>query len=336
LNETSGSKPALAQTFLLSCDRQGRVLWISEYTQSELGATVSLQAGFVRRLRAGASFRVWPVIQLPDALIVGAQAERDTPSDNGRIEDRIVHNHRRLERAERELSARVKSKPNGNRGKVVRQMELERQRLGRELHTSVGQMLAAIRLQLEVIAAQMPDPAEGVQRALHSIGRLAGDALEQVRGISRRLHPPEWQRLRLEAALTQLWEITGIPQRFQTTLNIQPLPQEPAHEIKVLFYRVTQEALANIARHSGASRVEMTLEATDQTIALTIGDDGRGFDPTSIAGAPANIASGIGLRSIREEASDLGARLLVKSGPGGTTLTVSAPFALLAASSPRG
>jgi two-component system NarL family sensor kinase len=206
-------------------------------------------------------------------------------------------------------------------------MELERQRLGRELHTSVGQMLAAVRLQLEVIAAQMPDAAEGVQRALASIGRLADDALEQVRGISRRLHPPEWQRLTLEAALTQLWDVTGIPQRFQGLLSIEPLPHEPAHEIKVLFYRTAQEALANIARHSGASRVELTLEVRDGIISLTIRDDGRGFDLSTVAGAPANIQSGIGLRSIREEAADLGAKLQVKTGAGGTTLSVQASFA---------
>lgn len=327
MNETPASEAALAQPFLLGCDREGRVVWVSEYTQSELGGPENFLAGFACRLRGENAFRVWSVIELPDTFVIGAQAEPQTGSGGDRIEDRIVRNHRRLQRAERELSARVNSRPKGNRGRVVLQMERERQRLGRELHTSVGQMLAAIRLQLEVIAAQMPAPAGGVQRALSAIGRLAGDALEQVRGISRRLHPPEWQRLTLEAALSQLWEITGIPQRFQALLSIQPLPHEPAHEIKVLFYRTAQEALANIARHSGAARVEMALEASGGAIALTIRDDGGGFDPSSLTGAPANIESGIGLRSIREEAADLGASLEIKSGPGGTTLTVSARFA---------
>lgn len=327
MNETSESEAELAQPYLLGCDPQGRVVWMSEYTQSELGAAENLPAAFILRLRAGAAFRVWPVIELSETLVVGAQAERQIVIDNVRIEDRIVRNYLRLQRAERELSARVRGLPNGNGGKVARQMELERQRLGRELHTSVGQLLAAIRLQLEVIASQMPDPAETVQRALDAIGRLAGDALEQVRGISRRLHPPEWQRLTLEAALGQLWDVSGIPRRFQTLLSIQPLPHEPAHEIKVLFYRAAQEALANIARHSGASRVDMALEVVGSAIALTIRDDGRGFDPSARAAAPANIESGIGLRSIREEAADLGARLEIKSGPGGTTLCVLAQFA---------
>jgi two-component system NarL family sensor kinase len=318
----------MSQPYLVGCDLHGRVVWISQYTQSELGAAPeNLWVGFFLRLRSGASYRVWPVIELTDTLVIGAQAEMQAAVHSFSIEDRIVRNHRRLQRAERKLSARVKARPNPNAGKVVRQMELERQRLGRELHTSVGQMLAAIRLQLEVVASQMPDPAEAVQRALDAIGRLAGDALEQVRGISRRLHPPEWQRLTLESALDQLWNVTGIPQRFQALLNLRPLPHEPAYEVKVLFYRAAQEALANVARHSGAARVEMELEVKDGIISLTIRDDGRGFDPSTVAAAPANIESGIGLRSIREEAADLGARLEIKSGAGGTTLSVMAPFA---------
>lgn len=327
MRETSESGTGLAQTYLLGCDHQGRIVWMSEHAQAELGNPENLPAQFAARMRAGLAFRVWPVLTLSDTLVIAAQTQLQTEMDSVRIEDRMLSQHRRLERAERKLSARVGSRSQANRGKVVRQMELERQRLGRELHTSVGQMLAAIQLQLEVIASQMPDPAETVQRALGSIGRLAGEALEQVRGISRRLHPPEWQRLTLEAALGQLWDVSGIPQRFQAELNIQQLPHEPAHEIKVLFYRVAQEALANIARHSGATQVAMALEAGDGAISLTIRDNGRGFDPSGVASAPANIDSGIGLRSIREEAADLGAKLDIKSGSTGTTLSVVARFA---------
>lgn len=329
MNETSESEHRVTQPYLLGCDHQGHVIWMSEYTQSELGTAEALPGWFINRLGDGASIRVWPVLQLADTLVIGAEAERRGGNDRGRIEDRMVRNHLRLQRAERELSSRIVSRPSTNGGKVLRQVELERQRLGRELHTGVGQMLAAIRLQLEVIAAQMPYPVEAVQRALEAIGRLAADALEQVRGISRRLHPPEWQRLTLESALSQLWEVTGIPQRFQAQLNIQPLPHEPAHEVKVLFYRAAQEALSNIARHSGASRVEMTLEAKDGSIRLAITDNGHGFDPSTIAAAPVNIESGIGLRSIREEAADLGAKFEIKSGPPGTTLSISAHFAQL-------
>ena len=60
-----------------------------------------------------------------------------------------------------------------------------------------------------------------------------------------RLHPPEWQRLTLESALQQLWDISGIPEKYQVSLHIQPLPREPELEVKVLMYRAAQEALSN-------------------------------------------------------------------------------------------
>jgi signal transduction histidine kinase len=300
---------------------------MSARPQSELGTRESLAAEFAGWIRSGVCYRVWPVLALPDTLLLGGQAELEGKPDAVRIEDRILRNYSRLQLAERELWDRARGRGAGGGHKAVRQIELERQRLGRELHTGVGQMMAAIGLQLEVIAAQMPDPAEATQRALDAIGRLTGDAMEEVRVISRRLHPPEWQRLTLETALSQLWEVTGIPQRFQARLCIQPLPEEPAQEIKVLFYRAAQEGLANIVRHSAASRVEMTLEARSGIVSLTIGDNGRGFDASSMAAAPASIESGIGLRSIREEAAGLGARLEIRSGSDGTTLRVRGPFA---------
>jgi two-component system NarL family sensor kinase len=208
----------------------------------------------------------------------------------------------------------------------VRQIELERQRLGRELHTGLGQMLAAIRLQLEVVAALLPDPPVLVQQALSRISTLANEALEQVRSVSARLHPPEWQRLTLEAALQQLWDISGIPERFQASLRIQPLPHEPDLELKALIYRAAQEALSNAVRHARATRVDAALEMRDNCAILTIRDDGVGFDVAGLLRGPASVASGIGLRSIREQAAALGGKLEIESSPAGTTLLVSVPF----------
>jgi signal transduction histidine kinase len=187
-------------------------------------------------------------------------------------------------------------------------------------------LLAAIRLQLEIIEKVMPNPPEPVLAALGRMSLLASDALEQVRSVSKRLHPPEWQRLTLEAALQQLWDLSGIPQRFQTSLRIQPLPGEPEFEIKVLLYRAAQEALSNVARHSRATRIEMALEPRDGRAILTIRDNGVGFDVTAMLAGPASVASGIGLRSVREQAIAMGGKVDIASGPEGTTLEISAPF----------
>jgi len=276
--------------------------------------------------------RVSRVVKIRDSLVVSVQMRPggEVPHDDGAVlrdlETALLLHYFRLQQAERSLSMRARSTRTGSGPRAVRQLELERQRLGRELHTGVGQLLAAIRLQLEVVVQQLPQAPAGVRQALERIGTLAGDALEQVRGVSRRLHPPEWQRLKLEEALLQLWEISGIPQRYQTELRIQAPAREPELETKVLLYRAAQEALSNLARHARATRIEMTLDAGVDFLRLSIRDNGTGFDPAALFSAPASVAAGIGLRSIREQAESLGGKMEIESGPSGTTPRVSAPY----------
>jgi two-component system NarL family sensor kinase len=231
-----------------------------------------------------------------------------------------------LQSAERDLFAFARQRRRGSGRGAARQIELERQRLGRELHTGLGQTLAAIRLQLEIVAVLLPDPPALVQQALNRIATLANGALDHVRSVSGRLHPPEWQRLTLEAALEQLWDISGIPQRFEASVRIQPLPHEADLEVKVLMYRAAQEAFSNLVRHARATRVHASLETHDGFLVLTVRDNGVGFDLTGLLQRPASVASGIGLRSIREQAAALGGKLDIQSGPAGTTLVVSVPF----------
>jgi two-component system NarL family sensor kinase len=244
------------------------------------------------------------------------------------LQSRFVAHYFRLQSAEQNL-AKWKQATRPSTGiSAVRQIEKERERLGRDLHTGVGQLLVAIRLQLEIIAAQLPAPPAGVQLALQRIGALADDAGEQVRSLSRQLHPPEWQRLNLETAIRQLWESSGVPQRFQGSLEIEPLPREPEQEAKVLVYRAVQEALANLARHAKASRVAMKLGIRDGIVVLSVQDDGVGFDAARLLSEPANVTQGIGLRSIREQAAALGGTLNIVSGATGTRLELSVPLEL--------
>jgi signal transduction histidine kinase len=305
---------------LFECDREGRVVWMSNHARAVLGDR-PLHVAMAEYLSSGMSFRLWPAFVMPETLLFAAQVEgpREAASD-GMGED-LLGRYFRLEKAERKLAEATRLARAGRRAPALYQVERERQRLGRELHTGVGQMLAAIRLQLEAIAAQMPNPAEAVQQALGRIGWLSQEALQQVRGISRRLYPPEWQKLRIEEALRQLWEVSGIEQRLDGRLSLDQLPREPAHEINVLLYRTAQEGLSNISRHSRAAHARMTLETKNDRIVLTMHDDGCGFDPGT-QGAD----SGLGLRSMRDAAIEAGAKFEVESAPGSTTLRVCAPF----------
>jgi two-component system, NarL family, sensor kinase len=233
----------------------------------------------------------------------------------------------RLLDLERRLHVAAKRRVASGRRGALRQVELERQRLGRELHTGVGQLLAAIRMQLDLAAASAPAPAPAAARALEAIGTLAATALEQVRDISRRLHPPEWQRLTLDTAMRQLCEVSGLLERFQASLDIEPLPWEPALAVKILLYRALQEALSNLVRHARATRVRVSLEFVAGRLVLTVQDNGIGFDAHARLAAPPHVGAGLGLRSIRESAQELGGVLELDSTPNGTKLVVSVvPF----------
>ena len=336
------SRGKVACPLLLECDSRGQLLWMSERCRLALGAAENLldtiKAGTGSRVEnawmpAAASLSFSGVLRTGDRVWIAVQAAEPAESAGREEIAALLHLERsllrhclRLQSAERDLSTFARQRRSGSGRGAVRQIELERQRLGRELHTSLGQLLAAIRLQLEIVATLLPDPPALVQQALSRISTLANEALEQVRSVSTRLHPPEWQRLTLEVVLQQLWDIGGIPRRFQASLRIQPLPHEPDLEVKVLIYRAAQEALSNIARHARATRVDAALETRDNCVFLSIQDDGLGFDVAGLLRSPASLASGIGLRSLREQAAPLGGKLEIQSGPAGTRLLASLPF----------
>jgi two-component system NarL family sensor kinase len=240
-------------------------------------------------------------------------------------EGAIMDSCLRLRIAERTLADLVRQKQRRPGRSAVRQVESERRRLGRELHTGVGQLLAAIRVQSELIATHLLDPEPPVAHALERIGTLVQDSLEQVRAISSRLYPPSWQQTPLGEALLRLWNLSGIPERYQATLQVGPLAWEPDLEIKILIYRAAQEGLSNIARHSHAGSVIMTLDASEDRLVLRVQDDGVGFDPALAFPQATHTAAGIGLRTISDQAEGLGGRISLESGLHGTTLEVSVP-----------
>jgi two-component system NarL family sensor kinase len=234
-----------------------------------------------------------------------------------------VERMKRLSVAERQLAGTVKQKRGDEGRNTIRQLELERQRIARELHTGVGQALAAIKIQTEIVHTALPDPPPPVRQAVDRIASLADDALGQVRSVSKRLYPPQWQQLPLDRALRQLWEMTGLEAKFEGGVRLQRPPIEPAVEVKTLFYRAAQEALSNILRHSGAKRIQLILQMVRDRLVLQVRDNGTGFDARQVMARAPGAEGGIGLPALREQARAIGAKLLVKSGGLGTTLELS-------------
>jgi len=214
----------------------------------------------------------------------------------------------------------VGSRPSGRT--IVRELERERSRIARELHAGAGQPLAGIKLNLEMLdncAAELPLAG---REALSRLQTLAEQALQQVRAVSHNLHPPDWQGLATGDALRYLFESSGLMARVKVDLDIQPLPVEPSHTVKIALYRCAQECISNVARHSGATSLTLSLRAVGAMIELRMEDNGHGF-PREIP----SRGTGIGLLSLREQTAALGGACDISSGADGVRIRVQLPVA---------
>jgi signal transduction histidine kinase len=260
----------------------------------------------------------------PEASGTGAVAAFMSCRDLQRLASmqlRASRNYFRLLEADRDLRARASATPQTIGAILADSIEGERQRLGRELHTGVGQSLAGIYVHVSLLEESLPDPPEPVRKNLSRIAALATAALEQVRGVSRRLYVPAWQTQSLVEALRSLWEASGISEKFTATLDLHELSAEPPPEVRRAIYLVAQEGISNVIQHAHASRVRMSLGEQSGRIALEVADDGSGFR------APADPARpvGIGLRSMHDLARQLGGDLQARSTPEGAKLIISFP-----------
>jgi len=189
--------------------------------------------------------------------------------------------------------------------------ENERHRVARELHDEVGQTLTAVMLQIESLAAKVPDDVRAELDELRETTRMGA---EDVRRIAARLRPEALEDLGLQSALsalaTSFGEHAGV--RVDRRLDrIAPLSDEQ----ELVIYRVAQEALTNIARHARAHTAELALGRVDGEVTLHVRDDGRGLPPGA-------LSSSAGIRGMRERAMLIGARLSIDAPPGGGTEVV--------------
>jgi nitrate/nitrite-specific signal transduction histidine kinase len=182
----------------------------------------------------------------------------------------------------------------------------ERSRLARELHDAVTQTLFSANLTADVIPRiWRRDPEEGLQN-LEELRQLTRGALAEMRTLLLEMRPEALERSDIKSLLTQLADAFIGRVRVPVSLAIQG-DCELTHEVKIVFYRVAQEALNNIAKHSGAQHVELVLACQPGRTTLLIRDDGLGFEPDAIQ--PGHM----GISIMRERASSIGACLTVQS-----------------------
>ncbi|HEX5567862.1 MAG TPA: sensor histidine kinase, partial [Streptomyces sp.] len=199
----------------------------------------------------------------------------------------------------------------------------ERQRMAAEIHDTLAQGLTGIIAQLQVVAGTA-DPVrarEHLDRATALARHSLGEARRSVHNLSPAALADDDLPQALEKTVTEWEERTGVPARYTTTGTVEPLHDEVA----ATLLRIAQEALANTARHAGATRVGVTLSYMGDTVALDVRDDGRGFDPRV---RPARTGTGgFGLDGMRARAERIAGTLGVESEPGlGTAVSARVPL----------
>ncbi|MFF5212945.1 sensor histidine kinase [Streptosporangium sp. NPDC000396] len=193
----------------------------------------------------------------------------------------------------------------------------ERQRMAREIHDTIAQSLIAIITQLRAADGARDDPARW-RRHMDQIDELAGRSLTEARRSVAALRPQPLEGSHLPGALAHLAERWAETSSVQPDLEVTGTARPLATGIEVTLFRVAQEALANIARHAGASRVGITLSYLDDMVLLDVRDDGAGFAEPG--------EGGFGLDSMRQRVRGVGGTLEIESVPGqGTAVAAAVP-----------
>jgi PAS domain S-box-containing protein len=192
---------------------------------------------------------------------------------------------------------------------IMASQEKERSAIARELHDELGQVLTALRMDSVWLQERLKkSDAEASQRAL-TMCQLIDKNIEDVRGMAFRLRPGVLDDLGLVDALD--WYTTDFERRTEITCVFETDPVPPLSEtMATAAYRITQEAITNVARHASASRVEVALRSRNSTLTLAIVDDGCGFNPRELSDS-----EGLGVAGMRERASLVGGTLEVHSEP---------------------
>jgi two-component system sensor histidine kinase UhpB len=212
---------------------------------------------------------------------------------------------------------RLEHERTDSRRRALRAQEAERARIARELHDEVGQLLTGVVLQLEGLAAAVPvarrEDVAGIQDNVR-------EGVQTVREIARGLRPPALDEFGLRASLVALAEGFGERSGLRVRHRIDPsLPALDA-ESELALYRVAQESITNVARHSHAHEAELLLRSDDHAVVLTVTDDGRGISTD-------DMHSSHGVAGMRERALLVGGGLEIRGRePCGTEVRLTVPL----------
>ena len=192
-------------------------------------------------------------------------------------------------------------------GRLIEAQEEERRRISRELHDDIGQQAAAIAADLYVLREEMASGAsESAGGLADMVSQMASELASSVHKLSHDLHSSRLQYLGLASALKDLCDKLAAQHHFTIELSVDCQGDRLPEPVELCMYRIAQEALSNVVKHSGGTTALVKVAMCGKTISLCVADDGIGFDSSAVRG-------GIGLTSIRERLRLVGGELFIKS-----------------------
>jgi signal transduction histidine kinase len=207
---------------------------------------------------------------------------------------------------------------------LLQSQDEERRRFGRELHDSIGQYLTIIKMDLDAMngLGQGLARPELISECLHAVD----ECLKETRTISYLLHPPLLDEAGFESAAR--WYVDGFAQRggIQAKLNFPAKMDRLPRSVELALFRILQESLTNVHRHSGSPTVEVEIEVNAEIVSLAVRDSGRGIPQQVLEQFRESGTAGIGLAGMRERVADLGGELRVQSNNQGTLLYATIPL----------
>ncbi len=233
----------------------------------------------------------------------------------GEIEQRTE-----AERAVRQSEAAVRALS----ARLLRLQDAERRRLGRELHDSVGQLLVGIKLTLNTLESQA-DKGEDFNGELKECNELLDAAMREVRTMSYLLYPPMLEETGLRSTVE--WYLGGFRQRSGIDVKLKAAPdfERLSREAELVLFRVLQESLGNMHRHSGSATAEVRLKVEGETAVLEVEDQGKGLPAAALAPDVHMGTLGVGLRGMSERVRELGGKLELASSERGTIVRAIVP-----------
>jgi signal transduction histidine kinase len=260
------------------------------------------------------------------------RVEQELTRARNELENRVAERTAELWEKNLQIQQQAETLARANQGlrqlsaRLLRVQDEERRRIARDLHDSTGQMVAMLSMNLSGLQAHAAGVDADLAKSVAENAAIANQVSNELRTISYLLHPPLLDEMGLASALR--WFVEGFAQRsgIQTELDLSRGFGRLSPEMETAVFRVVQECLTNIHRHSGSSTASIRLTQEAGRVLLQIEDAGKGIAPENLRQVTSFASSGVGLRGIRERIKDFEGELEIASGESGTQVRVSIPL----------